>query len=202
MALNRVDIAHTVARVVAPLQRRVRLMVARGIVELVNDATKAQTLQVTLLADEVRSDVERWEQYGLASVPPKGAEALWLSVGGDRSHGAVVAVMDRTVRPTGVLAEGDVALFTRRGVGVHVADQDGSVSLAGAVDAVALAEKVDSAVDDIKGWVDGIVAAINAAPVTPADGGAAFKAAIVANPLWPAATVAPESTAAEKVRAE
>jgi phage baseplate assembly protein V len=203
VALNRQDIAATVHRVIAPLARRVRLMIARGIVELVTDTTKAQTVQVSLLADEVHSDVERWESYGMTSVPVSGAEALFLSLAGDRSHGAIVCVMDRRTRPAGQLAEGDVGLWTASyGLRIRLVDADGSLELAGATDYVALAEKSDQAVADIKAWVDGIVAAITASVPAPTDGGAALKASILAHPQWPAVTTAPESTAAEKVRAE
>lgn len=203
MALMRSDMASVVRRVIAPIQRRVRLMIARGVVEALQDTAGAQIVQVSLLADELRSEIERWENYGFTSRPSTGSEALFLSLGGDRSHGAVVCIMDRTTRPTSILAEGDVALWEKtNGIRVRCKAADGTVELAGAADFVALAAKVDQAHSDIKTWVDGIVAAITAGVPAPTDGGAALKASILAHPQWPAATVAPASSAAEKVKAE
>lgn len=92
------------------LEGRVRGMVARAIVRLVDDARQAQELQIELLADESQDAVERFQNYGLTSVPHAGAEALVVFAGGLRSHGVVLAVEDRRYRLTG-LAEGEVALF-------------------------------------------------------------------------------------------
>lgn len=97
-------------RVTAPIIRRVRLMVARGVVSLVNDALKVQGVQVQLLAGEVR-DMERLQNYGFTSHPHTGAEACAAFVGGNRDHGIVLAVDDRRYRLQG-LARGEVALYT------------------------------------------------------------------------------------------
>ena len=92
------------------LEGRVRGMVARAIVRLVDDARQAQELQLELLADESQDAVERFQNYGLTSVPHAGAEALVVFAGGLRSHGVVLAVEDRRYRLTG-LEDGEVALF-------------------------------------------------------------------------------------------
>jgi len=92
------------------LEGRVRGMVARAIVRLVDDARRAQELQLELLAGESQDAVERFQNYGLTSVPHAGAEALVVFAGGLRSHGIVLAVEDRRYRLTG-LEEGEVALF-------------------------------------------------------------------------------------------
>lgn len=101
-------------RVMRPLTQRIQLMIGRAVVGLVNDATKLQGLQITLLADEVRGDVERFQQYGFTSHPHPGAEAVAVSVAGSRDHVLVIAVDDRRYRLTG-LAEGEVALYTDEG---------------------------------------------------------------------------------------
>lgn len=94
----------------APLQRRVMLMVARAIVRTVGDGDKMQVMQLALLRDELRDRVERFQEYGFTSHPHPGAEAVAVFVGGDRGHGLVVAVDDRRYRLTG-LAQGEVALY-------------------------------------------------------------------------------------------
>jgi phage baseplate assembly protein V len=91
-----------------------RLMVSRAVVALINDAAKLQRLQIQLMADEERGDVERFQDYGFTACPHKGAEAIALSVGGSRSHMVVIAVDDRRYRLTG-LEEGEVAIYTDEG---------------------------------------------------------------------------------------
>lgn len=98
-------------RLLAPTKARLAMLVARAVVQRVNDALKMQGLQVTVLAGEVRDEVERFQQYGFTSHPHQGAEAVLLSAGGNRDHGIVVAVDDRRYRLKG-LPQGEVALYS------------------------------------------------------------------------------------------
>jgi phage baseplate assembly protein V len=93
----------------APLARKVSLMVARGVLALVNDAAKMQGVQVTLLSGEVR-DMERFQNYGYTSQPHAGAEVAAVFVGGNRDHGLALAIDDRRYRLKG-LQGGEVALY-------------------------------------------------------------------------------------------
>ena len=106
------------ARVLAPLQRRIALMVGRALVRFVDDSSQFQQLQVDLLEGETRDQVERVQQYGFTSHPLPGAEAVAVCVAGSRDHVVVVAVDDRRFRLTG-LAEGEVALYTDEGDVLH-----------------------------------------------------------------------------------
>lgn len=101
----------TFGRWIGPLKRRVLLMVSRAVVELVDDARRLQTLQVTGYASEVLDGAERFQQYGFTSVPHPEAEAVVLAVGGERQHPIVIAVEDRRYRLVG-LEDGEVALYT------------------------------------------------------------------------------------------
>jgi len=101
-------------RVLRPLVQRMQLMIGRAVVLLVNDGTKLQGLQVSLLADEVRGDVERFQDYGFTSHPHPGAEAVAACVAGSRDHVLVIAVDDRRYRLAG-LAQGEVAIYTDEG---------------------------------------------------------------------------------------
>jgi phage baseplate assembly protein V len=101
------------------LGARVRGMVSRAVVNLINDATKLQGVQITLMADQVADDVERFQNYGLTSVPLPGAEAVALAVGGSTAHTVVVVVDDRRYRLKG-LAGGEVALYDDLGHKVHL----------------------------------------------------------------------------------
>lgn len=102
------------SKLIQPYARRIRLTVSRGIVRLVNDALKLQEVQIALLADETRDGVERFQNYGLTSVPLSGAEGVFLSVGGSRDHGIVIAIDDRRYRLKG-LQPGEVALYDDQG---------------------------------------------------------------------------------------
>lgn len=86
----------------------------RGVVSLVNAATKMQTLQTRLMAGSVKDGVEHFEPYGFTSHPLEGAEALVGFLGGDSSHGVALVVADRRFRPVG-LKPGEVAVFTHEG---------------------------------------------------------------------------------------
>ena len=100
-----------IARVMAPLRRRVLLMIGRAMLTLVDDARKLQSVQVVALNGEVIDDAERFQQYGFTSVPHPEAEAVVLSVGGMRQHPIVIAVEDRRYRVRD-LAAGEVCLYT------------------------------------------------------------------------------------------
>lgn len=105
-------------RALRPLAQAVRLMVGRALVHLVDDATRLQSLQVGLLADEVRN-AERFQQYGFTSHPQPGAEAVAVCAGGARDHVLVIAVDDRRYRLRS-LAQGEVALYTDEGDRIHL----------------------------------------------------------------------------------
>lgn len=99
------------AKMLAPLSRRLRLMASRAVLSLISDATGMQIVQVKLLNGEVRGGIERVQNYGFTSVPLPGAEAIFLSLGGDRDHGIVITADDRRYRIKG-LQGGEVAIYT------------------------------------------------------------------------------------------
>jgi phage baseplate assembly protein V len=177
--------------------------VARAVLNRVNDVKKMQTVQLTALEGETRADVERVHEYGFTSVPLEGAEAVAVFPGGFREQGLVIATDDRRYRLTGLTA-GEVAIYTDQGDKV-VIERGGTirvtastkvviaaplVELAGNTDAVALASKVAAQLTALKSAISGAV-------VVPMDGGASFKATLLAAlASWPA------STASTKVKAE
>lgn len=183
-------------RLLAPLRTRLANLLARAVVQLVDDAPKMQVLQLGVLTDETRSGVERIQQYGLTSVPLEGAEALVVFLGGRRDHGIAVAVDDRRHRMKD-LAPGEVALYTDEGAAVHlkrgrivVTDSEIRLGSDSAANYLALSNLVTTELAALK-------SAINGAAVLAGDGGAAFKANLMlALAAWPG------SVAATKVKAE
>lgn len=175
-----------------PLRQQLQNLVARAVVDLVNDGAKMQALQVTILDGETRDDAERFQQYGLTSVPLEGAEAVVLSVGGRRDHLLVLAVDDRRNRLKDLEA-GEVALYTYEGAKVHlkrgrIVVEDSEIRLGSdaAANYVALANLVQAELTSLK-------TKIAAASGSFLDGGTAINAQLVG---WPG------SVAATKVKAE
>jgi phage baseplate assembly protein V len=98
------------SRLLAPLRARVANMVSRAVVQLVDDSAKMQLLQLGLLSDETREEIERFQNYGFTSNPKADAEAVVLFVGGRRDHGLAIAVDDRRYRLKN-LESGEVAVY-------------------------------------------------------------------------------------------
>lgn len=91
------------------LARSIQLIIGRGIVRLVNDSGALQEMQVELLSGELLN-LERFQDYGITSVPLPGAEAITVAVGGRRGKSVVVRADDRRYRVK--LGPGEVALYT------------------------------------------------------------------------------------------
>lgn len=80
------------------LKRKIQNLIARGVVNLVDDSYKRQRLQIQVISGETFDDVERWQNYGHTSVPPKGSEHLMLALGGSRSDLVVICSEDKEAR--------------------------------------------------------------------------------------------------------
>jgi phage baseplate assembly protein V len=117
----------TLERLLAPLRRQVLNMIARAVVQTIDDSKRLQALQITALDGETREGVERFQNYGFTSVPVEGAEAAVMFANGTRGHGLVIAVDDRRYRLTG-LQSGEVALYHKDGARV-VLKADGSIEI-------------------------------------------------------------------------
>lgn len=114
-------------RLLAPLRAKITGMVARAVVRAVRDSTRLQELELEVFSRERILRAERFQQYGLTSVPHPGAECVVVFAQGNRDHPLVVAVEDRGDRPTG-LAAGEVMVYARGGARVHL-KADGSLRL-------------------------------------------------------------------------
>ena len=109
----------TLTRLLKNIQSRVLLMVGRGVLKAVSDNANAQLCQVSLLDGELKNNVERVQDYGMTSVPPEGALAPVLFVGGDGSHGLIIGAEDRKIRIKG-LKSGEVAIYTDEGDEIYL----------------------------------------------------------------------------------
>lgn len=96
------------------LQQQVNGLIARGKVLLADDSNGQQRVQIAI-ADALPLDgCEHFQPYGFTSVPPEGAEAIVIFVGGRRDHPLVIAVGDRRTRMKG-MAAGEPAMYTDEG---------------------------------------------------------------------------------------
>lgn len=114
-------------KALAPLRRRVMLMVNRAVISLIDDEKSLQQLQATLLSNEVRNKIERFQDYGFSSVPLAGAQGLILCVGGNRDHAVAVSVDDRRYRKANMKA-GEVAVYHKDGNFLHF-KEDGTIEI-------------------------------------------------------------------------
>lgn len=116
-----------ILRLMAPLKRRVAMMVGRAVIEAIDDSGGLQRCKLMVLRDEVHDGVERFQNYGFTANPPDGAEAIVVSVLGHRDHMIVIALDHRGHRLVG-LAKGEAAMFSEHGQTL-IMKADGSVEL-------------------------------------------------------------------------
>jgi len=98
-------------RLIAPLQKKIFLLLGRAILRLVENAEGTQKIQVTALSNETISDIERFQEYGFETFPHDEAEVFIGFLNGNRDHGIALVVHDRRYRPTNLVA-GEVMLYT------------------------------------------------------------------------------------------
>jgi phage baseplate assembly protein V len=101
------------------IARKVRLLLGLGIAKRTDDSGRLQRLQVSLLTDEVRDDLNRYQNYGFASRPLPGAEAVVGAIGGSRNHLIVLVIEDGRHRKRN-LEEGESAMYTDEGDYIHM----------------------------------------------------------------------------------
>jgi phage baseplate assembly protein V len=112
-------------RLLAPVFRRLDMMISRGVLRATSDENGVQTMQLGLLEEEVADQVERIQSYGLSAVPHNGGDAVIAFMQGNRDHGAVLAVNDRASRPRNQKA-GEVTLYNNKKVSLHLTE-DGNL---------------------------------------------------------------------------
>lgn len=94
--------------------RRVLMMVARCRITTSNDGGTVRTLQAQFSADELHDNTPQVQEYGFASNPLPGCDAVAIFPSGNRTQGIVIGTNDQRWRPTG-LEPGDVMIYDWRG---------------------------------------------------------------------------------------
>lgn len=86
----------------------------RSVLHLVKSADNIQKVQASGLADETLQDVELMQQFGFTSVPPTNTQAVILPIGGQTTHGIVIATESGSFRVKN-LQGGEVAVYDESG---------------------------------------------------------------------------------------
>jgi len=105
---------NSLKRFLAPLRKKIYLIIGRAILKAIDNSETTQKLQIVALNGETITGIERFQNYGFESYPLVDAEALGLFLNGNRDNGIVICVHDRRHRPTD-LASGEVAVYHSEG---------------------------------------------------------------------------------------
>jgi len=108
------QIAEVVSQMLKPLRNRVYLMITKAVIETVNDSGGMQVVKLSSLAGEERDEIERFQNFGFSSHPPPNAEAIAVSVLGNRDNLVVIVADDRATRPKD-LEEGESVFYNAFG---------------------------------------------------------------------------------------
>lgn len=141
---------HTLNAILRQVKDRIRGVIRRGIVRLVEPAVagEPQRIQVDFEFGDVVNGMPLLLPYGFNAVPLAGAEALTHWPGGARGRGWVMLVDDRRGRPA--WAPGEVGLYHPE-AGTHVRLRaSGDIELVGTVKLSGDLE-VDGEVSDSRG---------------------------------------------------
>ncbi|MBX9838736.1 MAG: phage baseplate assembly protein [Silvanigrellaceae bacterium] len=100
-----------IRKITSPLYERIVSIISICSINKTNDETNTQTAQCEFFKDDPRENLERWQNYGITSVPPNGSEGICLFHGGERESGYIIATEDKDSRPIG-LKIGEVCIYT------------------------------------------------------------------------------------------
>jgi phage baseplate assembly protein V len=101
------------------VMRRLQLLVGLGRIRVGNDAGNVQLQQVQFNERETQDDMPRVAEYGFASMPLPGCQAIVLFIGGERTNGAVIGTNDEAHRMKN-LQRGEVAIYDDQGQSVYI----------------------------------------------------------------------------------
>jgi phage baseplate assembly protein V len=103
-----------VANALERIRRNLWLLLGRGRIKTGDDSGGVQQLQVQLNDRETRDNTPRVAEYGFASMPLPGCQAILVFVGGERSNAAIIGTNDEKNRLKG-LQPGEVAIYDDQG---------------------------------------------------------------------------------------
>lgn len=105
--------------------KKVRGLVLKALVDSVLDDKGIQLLKVSALAGETIDKVERVQNFGVTSNPPKNSETIIIHVGAAGDHPVAIAVDCADHRPKD-LEPGETALYNAHGDEIRL-KKDGGI---------------------------------------------------------------------------
>jgi len=108
------------------LYQRLLHVVGRGRITTGNDSGNVQVQQVQLGMDEIKDGIPRLAEFGFTSMPPVGADAVILFIGGDRSNAAIIATGHQQSRPKN-LKSGEVMIYSQDGKSIYLSAAGGVI---------------------------------------------------------------------------
>lgn len=114
-------------RIFENLKTRILLMISKALLESLDDSGGIQKLVLTAFANDRRSNVDRYQEFGFTSNPPEGAEIILLSLGGSRTHNIGIASEDRRYRLKNLIP-GESAIYNQAGDYVKI-KADGTIEV-------------------------------------------------------------------------
>lgn len=116
--MNMAKLARRTAQTARQIGETVRAAF-RGKITLVVSDAPIQRVQLDGLAGETLQDLEHLQEFGFASHPPAGSEAVVIPLGGDTTHGVIVATQHGSFRVKN-LAPGETAVFSSEGAKIVI----------------------------------------------------------------------------------
>ncbi len=92
---------------------------SRAVIKSTETSGAIQKAQISVLADETLDGVDQVQEYGFASRPKAGAQAVLLSIAGSRDHPVIIATDDGRYRVK--LENGEACLYDDQGQFVKIA---------------------------------------------------------------------------------
>lgn len=108
------------------VSNRLRLSIAKALIQSVDDSNALQLLELKVFKDEVIGNIERIQNYGFTSNPPKNSETVVAEVAGARDN-LIALVVDSAANRIKNLLAGEVAFYSQYGQ-VIKHDESGNTS--------------------------------------------------------------------------
>lgn len=155
--------------VISRISNRIKQAVGKALIESVSDDNEVQLVKISGIDNEVQSNVERVQEYGITSNPPIGSGAVVLYIGGNKDHGVVVKTDSGEFRVQS-LKSGEVCIYSKFGQKILL-DENGDIVatletgnshiVGDGDDFVALAGVIDSYFSIIDTTLGGILQAVD-----------------------------------------
>lgn len=139
---------------------RIKSVVGKALIESVSDDNDIQLVKISGLADEVQSDIERVQDYGITSNPPVESEAVVLYINGGKDHGIVVKTDSSEYRVQG-LKTGEVCIYSKFGQKILL-DENGEIVFNEGTDFAAGFTDLKTGFDTLRTELNALVTAYNA----------------------------------------